>query len=138
MLKKLLLVPLAFAMAAATPVSAHEGENHDHAQEEAGHDHDPKHGGVVVHSGHHHLELVVNGANVELFVRSEEGGDEDVAAAKAQATLLVDGKAEQVALQPAGASLKGVRNSSEGKVATAVVSLTMPGHETEQARFLLD
>lgn len=132
MLKRLFLVPLALAMTAAL---AFADEGHDHA---AGHGHDPMHGGIVVHSGHHHLELIVDGANIELFVRGEEGGAEDVAAAKASATLLVDGKAEQVALMPGGASLKGVRNSSEGKVAAVIVSLTMPGHDTEQVRFKLD
>lgn len=133
MLKRLLLVPAALVMTAAF---AYADEGHD--RDRASHGHDPKHGGVVVHSGHHHLELVVDGATIELFVSGEEGDAEDVAAAKASATVLVDGKAEQVALAPASASLKGVRNSAEGKVATVVVSLTMPGHETEQARFKLD
>lgn len=132
MLKKLLLAPLAIVLAAGL---AFADDGHDHAA----HDHDPKNGGIVVHSGHHHLELVAAGASIELFVTNEAGQPEDVAAAKASATVLADGKAEQVALVPSGAnSLKGVRNTSEGKIATVVVSLAMPGHETEQVRFQLD
>lgn len=139
MIKKLLFVPLAVVLATGTAFADEghkEGDGHEHGH---GHGHDAKHGGVVVHSGHHHLELVASGANIELFVTNEDGSVEDVAAAKASATVLVDGKAEMVVLAPSGAnSLKGVRNSAEGKVATVVVSLTMPNHEPEQARFALD
>jgi hypothetical protein len=138
-MKKLLLVPLMLAMAAGLVLA---GDGHDHKQgdgHEHAHDHDPKHGGVVVHSGHHHLELVASGASIELFVTNEEGGTEDIAAATASATVLAGGKTELVKLTPAGAnSLKGLRNSSEGEIAAVVVSLTMPGHEPEQVRFKLD
>ena len=126
-MQRLFLVPLALIMFATLAVA-----------DEGHHAHDAKHGGIVVHSGHHHVELVVNGAAVEVFVSGEEGAAEDIAAAKASATVLVDGKAEMVTLAPAGASLKGVRAASEGKVTTVVVSLTMPGHEPEQVRFQLD
>lgn len=127
MLKKLLLVPLAIVLAVGV------------AAAEDVHDHDPKHGGVVVHSGHHHLELVAAGASIELFVTDVAGEPEDVAAARASATVLADGKTEQVALAPSGANrLKGVRSTSEGKIAAVIVSLTLPGHEAEQVRFQLD
>lgn len=111
-----------------------EGDGHDHA-----HDHGGKHGGVMEHSGHHHLELVAKGGTLELYITHEDGDAEDASAAKASATVLADGKTEQVTLAPAGGNgLKGTGSFNAGKGTTIVVSLTMPGHETEQVRFKLD
>lgn len=117
-----------------------EGDGHNHTEGEAhGHDHGAKHGGVVEHSGHHHLELVAKGNTIELYVTNEDGKEEDVAAAKATATVLADGKTEQVALAPASANgLKGTGGFNAGAGTTIVISLTMPEHETEQVRFKLD
>lgn len=117
-----------------------EGDGHNHAEGEVyGHDHGAKHGGVVEHSGHHHLELVAKGNTIELYVTNEDGKQEAVAAAKATATVLADGKTEQVALAPAsGNTLKGTGGFNAGSGTTVVISLTMPEHETEQVRFKLD
>jgi len=117
-----------------------EGDGHNHAEGEAhSHDHGAKHGGVVEHSGHHHLELVAKGNTIELYVTNEDGKEEDVAAAKASATVLADGKTEQVTLAPASANgLKGTGGFNAGAGTTIVISLTMPEHETEQVRFKLD
>jgi hypothetical protein len=109
-------------------------EGHEHA-----HDHSAKHGGIVEHTSHHHLELVAKGGNLELYVRHEDGEDEDATGAKATATVLADGKTEQVTLTPAGGnSLKGSGSFTAGKGTTVVVSLTMPDHEPSQVRFKLD
>lgn len=111
-----------------------EGDGHEHA-----HDDGPKHGGVVEHSGHHHVELVAKGGTIELYVTDEDGKEEDASAAKASATVLADGKTEQVTLAPAGGNgLKGAGGFNAGKGTTVVVSLTMPDHETEQVRFKID
>jgi hypothetical protein len=127
MLKQLVIGLAALAMGASLAIA--EGE----------HDHGAKHGGMVMHSGHHHLELVAKGGSIELYVTHEDGSAEDVDGAKAQATVLADGKTEMVALAPAdGNALKGTGTFNAGKGTTIVVSLTMPGHETEQARFKLD
>lgn len=135
MLKRLTLTLAALAMGIGLAAA---GEGHDHAHDGA-HDHGPKHNGIVVHSGHHHLELVAAGNSIELYITNEEGGAEDVAAAKASATVLAEGKTEIVTLTPAGAnSLKGTGGFNAGKGTTVVVSLTLPGHETEQARFKID
>ncbi len=113
-----------------------EGDGHAHDQD---HDHGAKHGGVVEHSGHHHLELVAKGSEIQLYVTNEEGKDEDTAAAKASATVLADGKTEQVTLASAGGNLlKGTGGFNAGSGTTVIVSLTMPDHETEQVRFKLD
>jgi hypothetical protein len=107
--------------------------------QDGGHDHGPKHNGVVVHSGHHHLELVATGGTIDLYVTHEDGDAEDVSGAKATATVLADGKTEIVTLAPAaGNALKGTGSFNAGKGTTVVVSLTMPGHAAEQARFRID
>lgn len=141
MLKRLFL-GLAVLAAGANLAIADDSHNHgseaahDHG---AKHDHEAKHGGIVVHNSHHHLELVAKGGTLELYVSHEDGDAEDVSAAKASATVLADGKTEMVTLAPAGANgLKGAGNFNAGKGTTIVVSLTMPGHEPEQARFKLD
>jgi hypothetical protein len=101
------------------------------------HEHAAKHGGVVVHSGHHVLELVAKGGTLELYITGEDG-PEEIGEAKATATVLADGKTEKVTLAPEGEVLKGGGSFNAGKGTTVVVSLTMPGHEAEQARFKLD
>lgn len=109
------------------------------ADDERAHDHSAKHGGVVEHSGHHHLELVAKDGALDLYVTDESGAPEDASAAQASATVLADGKVEKVALTPAGGNaLKGAGTFSAGKGMTVVVSLTMPGHEPEQIRFAID
>lgn len=111
-----------------------EGDGHTHE-----HDHSAKHGGVVEHSGHHHLELVAKGNEIQLYVTNEEGKEEDTSAAKASATVLAGGKTEQVTLASAGGNvLKGAGGFNAATGTTIVISLTMPDHDTEQVRFKLD
>lgn len=99
----------------------------------------PMHGGKVVDSGHHHLELVAADGSLILYVRDEADKPEDVAKAKASATVLADGKTEAIALQPtAGGVLNGKGSFKVTKGATIVITLTMPDHKPEQARFKLD
>lgn len=130
-----------FAAAAALAFSmgvAIADDGHNHADEHA-HDHGPKHGGVVEHSSHHHVELVAKGGDLTLYITNEDGTAEDVAAAKATATVLAGSKTETLTLAPAGGNaLKGSGGFSAGSGTTVVVSLTMPDHEPEQVRFKLD
>lgn len=131
MILRLALGLAAFVLGAGLAVA---DDGHEHA-----HDHSAKNGGIVEHTGHHHLELVAKGGTLELYVRHENGEEEDTSAAKASATVLAGGKTEQVALAPAGGnSFKGTGDFNAGKGTTVVVSLTMPGHELEQIRFKLD
>lgn len=97
------------------------------------------HGGKVVDSGNHHLELVAADGSLTLYVRDEADKPEDVMKAKASATVLADGKTEAVALQPAaGGVLNGKGAFKASKGVTVVINLTMPDHKPEQARFKLD
>jgi hypothetical protein len=102
------------------------------------HDHAPEHGGKLVESGHHHLEIVAKDGALEVYVEGEDGKPEDVAAAKATATVLSEGKAETIQLAPAGGILKGSGSFKAVKGTAIVVTLTMPDHKPEQARITLD
>lgn len=143
MLKRLTLMLAAVAMTSSLAVAhddhAHDGKPHEHAAGD-GHDHDhaAKHGGIVVHSGHHHLELVLEDGALRLHVTNEDGKPENVDGAKATATVLSGGKTETVTLAPAGETLEGSGSFTAEKGATVIVNLTLPDHETEQARFRFD
>jgi hypothetical protein len=98
-----------------------------------------KHGGVVVESGHHHLEIVAKDGSVEVHVTGEDGKPEDIKDAKASAAVLSEGKKIDISLVPDGANaLKGTGIFKAVKGTTVVVTLTMPGHQPEQSRIKLD
>lgn len=127
-MKKYAVLILGTALGFASPTYA-EGE----------HDHSSKHGGKVIESGHHHLEVVTKDGAIEIYVEDEDGKPEDVKAAKATATILSEGKKDDVILNPnAVNSLKGTGSFKAVKGTTIVITLTMPGHDPEQARIKLD
>jgi hypothetical protein len=116
----------------ASPVGALAGTDHDHAA---------KHGGIVVEtSGHHNLELVASDGVLEIYVTEhDDGAAEDVKGAKAMATVLSERKKQEISLVPQrGNLLKGTGSFKSGKGTVIVVTLTMPDHKPEQARFKLD
>ena len=103
------------------------------------HHHKGQHGGMMVDtSGHHHVELVANDHSIELHVLHDDGESEDITNAKATATVLSGGKTKKIPLIPDGDALKGSGQTKLGKGDTIVITLTMPGHEPEQARFKLE
>lgn len=103
------------------------------------HSHSGKHGGVVVESGHHHVEIVARDGTLEVYVEGEDGKPEDVQKAKASAAVLSEGKKVDVALTPDPSNmLKGSGLFKASKGTTIVVTLTMPGHGPEQMRVKLD
>lgn len=118
------------AMALLSLTSALAGEGHQHAA---------KRGGVVVESGHHHLEVVAKDGTIEIYVSGEDGAPETVADAKATVAILSGGKKVDVGLTPdPSGALKGAGDFKVAKGTTIVVTLTMPGHSPEQARVKLD
>jgi hypothetical protein len=103
------------------------------------HHHEGKHGGMMGDTnGHHHVELITEGQSMTLYVLHDDGELEDVTDAKATATVLSGGEMEKITLAPAGAALKGEGGVELGTGDTVVITLTMPGHKPEQARFTLD
>ena len=104
------------------------------------HVHEAKHGGLVVAtSGHHNVELVAADGVLQVYLTDHDGAAEDVGRAKATATVLSGGKKEQVTLVPeSGNLLKGTGGFKSGKGTVVVITITMPDHKPEQARFKLD
>ena len=103
------------------------------------HHHKGQHGGIVSDtSGHHHVELIVADRSIELHVFHDDGESEDITDAKVKATMLSGGKTEKIPLTPDGNVLKGSSQTKLGKGDTIVITLTIPDHETEQARFKLE
>ncbi|MBP2151285.1 hypothetical protein [Xanthobacter flavus] len=120
--------PLASALIAlpllATPLLAHEPGT-------------GAHGGVRVDAGHYHAELVADGTPaVSLYL--SDGSDKPVPADgfKANAILLVDGKAQRFPLTPAGGSrLAGTAAVAVPKGVKGAVQLTAPDGTTAQAKY---
>lgn len=94
-------------------------------------------GGVRVDAGKYHAELVADGtASVSLFL--SDGSDKPIAAEgfKANAILVVGGKAQRFPLTPAGASrLAGTAPVPVPKDVKGAVQLTAPDGSTAQAKF---
>ncbi|NOT72337.1 MAG: hypothetical protein HOP09_13995 [Hyphomicrobium sp.] len=125
-------VPLSAAIAALTlmlsPVSA--GETHQHTG---------AHGGKVVESGHHHLEIVAKDGVVEVYVNGDDMKPEDITSAKGTAAVLSGGKKVDITLAPGPASaLTGTGTFKADTGSIIVVTVTMPGHKPEQARIKID
>ncbi|MEQ1653564.1 MAG: hypothetical protein ABL897_13835 [Hyphomicrobium sp.] len=103
------------------------------------HVHTGKHGGKIIESGHHHVEIVAKDGVLELHVNGEDMQPEDVKDAKATAAILFDGKKEDITLAADPANyLKGTGAFKAAKGTIIVVTLTMPGHTPEQARLKID
>ncbi len=127
-MKKYTALILGTVLALASPAFA-EGE----------HSHAGKHGGKIVETGHHHMEIVAKDGSLEVYLAHEDGDAEDVKDAKAKATILSEGQKQEIELVPDPANfLKGTGTFKAAKGTTIVVTLTMPGHKPEQARIKLD
>jgi len=94
-------------------------------------------GGVRVDAGHYHAELVADGTpNVALYL--SDGADKPVAAEgfKANAILVVDGKAQRFPLAPVGASrLAGTAPVAIPKGVKGVVQISAPDGASAQAKY---
>lgn len=103
------------------------------------HTHVGKHGGKVVESGHHHLEIVARDGTLEVHVSDEDGKPEDLRDVKATAAVLSGGKKTDVTLAADAANvLKGTGEFAASKGTTIVITLTLPGHKLEQVRVKLE
>jgi hypothetical protein len=130
---QLLTLSLVFLLAAAFPAWA--DDDHDHEQE---HSHAAQHGGILADSGHHHLEIVAKDGTLAVYVGGVHGTQEMVSKAKANATILSEGKKVDVDLAPGeGALLKGSGPFKAGPGTIIVLTLTMPEHDPEQVRVKL-
>ena len=114
------------ALLAATPAASAPG----------GHDHSPKHGGVVVQAKDKEYELVARKDVITLHVR-DHGKAADLSKASAKLTLLSGTEKSEVMLAPAGDRLqaKGDFKVAAGTKVVAVVQGA--GNAPVTARFTL-
>jgi len=96
-----------------------------------------KHGGHEVEVGKFHIELVVKDKDVTLYVRDAADKPVDVKTVKASANVLSGKDKATVQLTPDGDSLKGQAPFSVAKDAKIVVTFSVAGAKSEQARFSL-
>ena len=113
---------LAFLLAGA-PVAAHDvlkGPN----------------GGRVVDAGAHHVEMIVSGTAVTVFVTDTADKPIGVSGFKGLAVLTVGGKAQRIVLAPQeGTRLTGAAPMALPTDVRGVVQLTTPDGKTAQGRF---
>ncbi len=114
---------------ALSPIAGHAADAH-------GHDKRGANGGELVDAGPYHLELVVKGQELALYVLDDKNGKVAVKEAKATATLMSGGSKATIALAPAGDNLlKGSGKFEPKEDMKVLVSLTLAGKAAQQARF---
>lgn len=96
-----------------------------------------KHGGHEVEAGKFHVELLVKDKDLTLWVRDQADKPVDAKSVKASANVLSGKDKANVDLAPAGDSLKGQAPFSVQKNAKVVVTFSVAGAKTEQARISL-
>ena len=104
-----------------------------HAAE--GHDHSPKHGGVVAEGKDFDYELVAKATAVQLYVRAGSK-PADVSKASAKLTMLNGTEKQEVELKPAGDKLEATGSFKVGPGTKAVAVVTVAG-KPATARFAL-
>ena len=104
-------------------------DKHDHAKMGTN-------GGQVVDAGPYHLELVVNGQELTVYVLDEKNSKVSVEGAKASAIVMSGGGKTTISLTPAGGNaLKGAGQFQAKEDIRVLLSLTLAGKGAQQARF---
>lgn len=116
---------ITLALAAAAPAGWAAGA----------HDHQPRHGGVVVEVKDMDLELVARPTVIQLYLR-DHGQAADLSKATARVTLLSGSDKQEVALKPAGDRLEATGSFKVGPGTKAVAVVTVAG-KPSTARFSL-
>ena len=93
-------------------------------------------GGEVRDAGKYHLELVAKDAKLALYVTDTQDRKVSTKGAAASATVLSGKERATVKLEPAGENvLSGAAKPQPGSDMKVVVSLTLAGEQSVQARF---
>ena len=104
-------------------------DQHDHAKVGAN-------GGQVMDAGPYHLELVVKGQELTLYVLDDKNSKISVDGAKASAIVMSGSAKTTILLTPtSGNALKGAGDFQAKEDMRVLLSLTLPGKGTQQARF---
>lgn len=97
-----------------------------------------KHGGHEVEVGRYHVELVVKDHHLAVYVRQADDKPIDPRTIKASANVLSGKDKATVALEPGdGEMLSGQTPFSVRKDAKVIVTFSVKGGKSEQARFSL-
>ena len=96
-----------------------------------------KHGGHEVQAGKFHVELTVKDRELTLYVRDQADKPIDAKSVKATASVLSGKDRANVELAAAGEGLKGQAPFSVAKDAKVVVTFSVAGAKSDQARFSL-
>ena len=95
-----------------------------------------KHGGRIVLAGSYHVELVIEGATVAVYLLGHDDKPRDAAGHQGVAILVVDGKSQRVPLAVvADNRLEGKATASLPADVKGVVQITAPTGATAQAKF---
>ena len=122
-MRKFLPIAILGGLLLAAPAVAHEGKG--------------PHGGIQVDAGDKHVELVVEGPKLAVYVTDAKHAALALAGASGRAIVQDGGRTATVALAPAeGDRLVGTAEAPVGKGARVVTSLTIAG-EPVQARFVV-
>jgi hypothetical protein len=123
------LLSLTASLAAALSLAvANAGEGHDHG---------PKHGGVLREVKSVSYELVAKPDMLTLYV-SDHGKPIATQGAKAEATLHAGNEKTTVALEPAGENQMSAKGSFRvGVGVRAIVTVTLPGQAASKVSFKL-
>jgi len=100
------------------------------------HDAKGSHGGRVADAGIYHVEMVVKGSVIDVFI--SDAGEKPIATAgfKGTAILVAGGKSQRIVLEPVdGARLSGSAAAALPNQPKGVVQLTAPDGKTIQGRF---
>ena len=106
------------------------------AQPASAHDPKPRHGGAIVVAGNYHVELVVKGGQVDVYLMGHDDKPVAVTGRKGVAILMAGGKSVRIPLEPAGSErLSGKAADANPMAPKGVVQITEPAGGTVQARF---
>ena len=94
------------------------------------------HGGQVKDAGKYHLELVVKDATLTVYVTGSKDAKVATQGASGSATVLAGKGTSNVKLEPSGENvLAGSGDFQPAPDMKVVVSVTLPGQQSVQARF---
>jgi hypothetical protein len=120
---KFMIVALASILLTALPAAAHEVEKGPN-------------GGRVVEAGAHHVELLVRGNSVNVFVTDANEKPVSIIGFRGVAIFTISGKPQRIPLEPnEGTHLSGTSPEALPAEPVGVVQITAPDGKTAQGRF---
>lgn len=127
---KLRILTVLAALAFALPGASYAQHKHGHGQVEKG-----KNGGQMTEAGDYHVELVVKGDTIEVYVADHDDKPVAVSGFKGVAILSAGGKSQRITLDAGDGKLTGKATGALPAQPKGVVQITPPGGKTASAKF---